>query len=74
MVDAINVAFTPEYDPLIVEIDKACDACGISRSGLIRSILCDIFEFTPERPRKHYNSHKKRVQKYHPIKKEGKKE
>ena len=50
MVDAINVAFTPEYDPLIVEIDKACDACGISRSGLIRSLLCDVFEFTPESP------------------------
>ncbi len=61
MVDAINVAFTPAYDPLIVEIDKACEACGVSRSGLIRSILCDIFEFTPKRPRKHYNSHKKRT-------------
>ncbi len=61
MVDAINIAFTPEYDPLIEIIDEACDACRISRSGLIRSILCDIFEFTPERPRKHYNSHKKRA-------------
>jgi hypothetical protein len=61
MVDAINVAFTPAYGPLIVEIDKACDACGVSRSGLIRSILCDIFEFTPKRPQKQYNSYKKRV-------------
>jgi hypothetical protein len=61
MVDAINIAFTPAYDPLIVEIDKACDACGVSRSGLIRSILCDIFEFTPVRPQKQYNSYKKRV-------------
>ena len=74
MVDAISVAFTPEYDPLIVEIDKACEACGISRSGLVRSILCDIFEFTPAKPRKPYNSYNKRVRKDNLPKKAGKTE
>jgi hypothetical protein len=61
MVDSISVAFTPAYDPLLEIIDEACDVCKISRSGLVRSLLCDVFEFTPERPRKHYNSHKKRA-------------
>lgn len=60
MVDAINVAFTPEYDPLIEIIDEACEACGISRAGLVRSLLCDTFEFMPAKPRKLYNSHRNR--------------
>ncbi len=60
MVDAINVILTPEYAPLLAEIDKACNNCKISRSGLVRSLLCDIFEFTPTKPKKPYNSYKKR--------------
>lgn len=72
--DAINVILTPEYAPLLKEIDKACNACKISRSGLVRALLCDIFEFTPERAKKPYNSYKKRVQKESPTEKAGEKE
>lgn len=59
--DAITIAFTPEYAPLLDIMDEACDACRISRAGLVRSLLCDTFEFTPEKPRKTYNSHRKRA-------------
>lgn len=60
MVDAITIAFTPEYAPLLEIMDEACDICKISRAGLVRSLLCDTFEFTPEKPRKLYNSHRNR--------------
>jgi Ribbon-helix-helix protein, copG family len=44
----ISIPFTEDYAPLIAEIDKIAKEANVSRSAVIRSILCDAFQFTPK--------------------------
>lgn len=44
----IAVPLTKDYAPLVAEIDAMAKECDVSRSAIIRGILCDFFEFTPE--------------------------
>ena len=44
----IAVPLTKDYAPLVAEIDAMAKECDASRSAIIRGILCDFFEFTPE--------------------------
>lgn len=44
----IAVPLTKDYAPLVGEIDALAREYDLSRSAIIRGILCDFFEFTPE--------------------------
>jgi hypothetical protein len=43
----IAVPLTKDYAPLVAAIDEMARECEVSRSAIIRGILCDFFEFTP---------------------------
>jgi hypothetical protein len=44
----IAVPLTKDYAPLVAEIDAMARECEVSRSAIIRGILCEFFEFTPD--------------------------
>ena len=47
--EIVGVGFNEEYKPLIEQIDSVADELGISRSFVIREILCEAFNFTPKK-------------------------
>jgi hypothetical protein len=44
----IAVPLTKDYASLVAQIDEMARDCEVSRSAIIRGVLCDFFEFTPE--------------------------
>ncbi|HOW14984.1 hypothetical protein [Methanosarcina sp.] len=54
--ESITIMINQDYKPLVEEIDAIAEQCQTSRAGIIRSVLCDVFEFTPGRPMNGYNS------------------
>lgn len=52
----IGLQLTTDYTPLIKEIDAMAQKKGISRSAIVRELLCDAFQFTPGNPIHKYNS------------------
>ena len=44
----IGIPFTEDYKPLLEEIDAIAKEANVSRSAVVRSILCDAFQFTPK--------------------------
>lgn len=57
---ARNITFTIDetYLPMIIDIDEIAIQCESSRSGVIRSLLCEALEFTPTQPVREYDAKK----------------
>ena len=47
--DKISVCFTDDYDPIVEEINAISKELGISKSFIIRDIICEAFGFTPKK-------------------------
>ena len=56
--EIIGVAFNDEYKPVTDEINALANELGISRSFILREIICEAFGFTPA---KEMNLSKRRV-------------
>lgn len=46
----IGVSFTDDYTPLLEEINIIAKEANVTRSAVIRTILCDALHFTPNNP------------------------
>lgn len=46
----ITIPINEDYKPLLAIIDEIALECKTSRAGIIRTVLCDTFEFSPRKP------------------------
>lgn len=56
----LGANLTEEYYPIVDIIDGIAVKTRQSRSNVIRDILCEKLQFTPERKAKNYNTFKRR--------------
>jgi hypothetical protein len=45
--EIISVGFNDEYKPITNEINALAHELGISRSFIVREVICEAFGFTP---------------------------
>lgn len=56
-----TVAFPDEFDPIAEQIEQLSNEFDQSKSCTIRDILCEFFDFTPEREPRRYEKRSKKV-------------